>query len=1181
MLKTSWRIYKKNKSIVNSMCSGLSIFALAFATSANAELPTGGQYVAGSGSIASSGNIMDINQSTNRGIINWGGFNIGQGNVVNINNGTGATLNRVISNSPSSIYGQLNATGSAYLINQNGVVVGNTGVINTGGNFVASTLDTSDKNFVDGGDIKLQANGKNADIVNLGKISAGGDAVLIGRNVLNQGDLKAGKTAALAAGDEVLLTDSNSAIDRVYVNLGQGSVTNSGVINGANAELKASSGNIYSMAIKNDGVVRASGLQNQGGRLILGSNQGLVENTGTLDASSETGIGGDVKIEAQNINLAPKSMIDASGALGGGKVLIGGGAQGRDTTIKNAKINNIDKDATINVSATKAGNGGSAVVWSDNKTSFKGTIDARGAGITSKGGDVEVSSKNELVFASWNVDTRGGEQGQDGTLLIDPTNIRIIDGSATGTVDPTSNTLTDADIQNHLQTRGSLVVTTAIGGSQEGDITVDNNVNVAWSRNNTLLLRADRDVNLAGTFDASAATGTANIRVDAARDINVASNTILKSGKSGEVTLNAAVRQIPVSGSSPDYVSQWKDTRGAVAFGDNVQITANNVNLRSGKTSADARTNLGSSVKLNPANTSGYAGIQALGFNNINLNSNNNSDIVTNNGSVILVGKNITIDESIKTKGDLYLSAAAFDNSTNNFVPVNSDNVTNARDDYRSDGWKTNKGTVNFSGNNLLLDICCGITITSGLSDDNTRTNLTSPTVTFAYNNSYNIYQWFEVKGFENFNTTIEGNSLKSNSFVDIRNSNNTINYDAMAGVNIPTSTEIPAGETSDAFSYLRIMGGVHNSSNVYSDNIFNAGTTTFDNTLKGSALIVSADKDLIITSGVNDGTRTSITDGTDTTPEGVSYAGRTDNVKLQYKTGESNFEGNVRVEGFRDIALDTSDISGNLVATGNITTYSSNLTNINDNLTAANMRLISEKDIYLRNASTLTASGNATLVVDEQSPFKASDGKLVTQANTNVNASTIALFTSRQPLNILNGKLNTNNFFAGLQYQDTGSEIWNSFFQANNRSAKNPFVVYYKDSGNPQIVFSRPDCSVNPSASGCSNFVEGPDDAREYRINLTEYNSNVGEETLAEGNSTQIRKAEFFTATSAPIYLDNRLTTEERIRTAAAFPLQIVGATLSGFNTVPGFAGIAMALNTVTEGISDVVVGTNSNTPR
>ena len=76
-------------------------------------LPAGGQFVAGTGSIGGSGTSLIINQTSSRGVVDWTSFSIGNGNHVDFNNGTGATLNRVTGGSPSSILGALSATGAS------------------------------------------------------------------------------------------------------------------------------------------------------------------------------------------------------------------------------------------------------------------------------------------------------------------------------------------------------------------------------------------------------------------------------------------------------------------------------------------------------------------------------------------------------------------------------------------------------------------------------------------------------------------------------------------------------------------------------------------------------------------------------------------------------------------------------------------------------------------------------------------------------------------------------------------------------------------------------------------------------------------------------------------------------------------------------------------------------------
>jgi filamentous hemagglutinin family protein len=154
------------------------------------SLPTGGTVASGNVSISStSPTSLTISQSSRTGIVNWSSFSVGQGNQVQFNNGSGATLNRVTGNVPSSINGVLSATGSVYLVNPSGVVVGPSGEVKTGGSFVASTLDVKDAEFPRRRIADLQRQQQRS-VVNLGKIgSSKGDVVLIARQVRNEGSL--------------------------------------------------------------------------------------------------------------------------------------------------------------------------------------------------------------------------------------------------------------------------------------------------------------------------------------------------------------------------------------------------------------------------------------------------------------------------------------------------------------------------------------------------------------------------------------------------------------------------------------------------------------------------------------------------------------------------------------------------------------------------------------------------------------------------------------------------------------------------------------------------------------------------------------------------------------------------------------------------------------------------------
>ena len=113
-------------------------------------MPQGGQFKAGAGTITTQSTAVDISQSSARGVIDWSSFSIGNGNTVNVNNGNGATLGASPATQLSQIDGTLNATGHFYLVNPQGVVIGENGVVTTGGHFVAATLDTGNDRFMNG-----------------------------------------------------------------------------------------------------------------------------------------------------------------------------------------------------------------------------------------------------------------------------------------------------------------------------------------------------------------------------------------------------------------------------------------------------------------------------------------------------------------------------------------------------------------------------------------------------------------------------------------------------------------------------------------------------------------------------------------------------------------------------------------------------------------------------------------------------------------------------------------------------------------------------------------------------------------------------------------------------------------------------------------------------------------------
>ena len=199
-------------------------------------LPVAGQVNGGAATITSNANQMDINQSSQRAIIDWNSFNIGSGETVNFNQpgSTAISLNRIHDANPSQIDGALNANGNVWLVNSNGIAFGANAQVNVGG-LLATTSDISNSNFMSGNYVFDIIGNPLAWITNAGHIhiADGGLAALVGPNVTNSGAIMAdlgqvqlgsGDTFALdlygdglinlAASDAILnqLVDNNGSI---------------------------------------------------------------------------------------------------------------------------------------------------------------------------------------------------------------------------------------------------------------------------------------------------------------------------------------------------------------------------------------------------------------------------------------------------------------------------------------------------------------------------------------------------------------------------------------------------------------------------------------------------------------------------------------------------------------------------------------------------------------------------------------------------------------------------------------------------------------------------------------------------------------------------------------------------------------------------------------------------------
>jgi filamentous hemagglutinin family protein len=464
------------------------------------NLPTGGSVAAGSVTIAQpSATQLNLTQTGQSAVVNWQSFSIGQGSAVNIQqpSSTSALLNRVTGDTASTIAGSLTANGQVYLVNPNGIAITPTGVVNTGGGFVASTLGISDADF-QSGKRSFNGNGASAAVSNAGLITVGrgGYAALVGGSVANTGKIfvPLGKVG-LGSGESATLDFSGDGFLQVALPTKAGGsgalINNSGSIRATGGSVIISAATAREAArnaVNISGIVQARSIGGRSGSIFIGGGAGGVVNvSGRLSATARHATGGAVTVTGNDITLAG-ATVDASGKTGGGTVNIGGGAKGQGP-LQHADTVSIDKATAIRADATATGNGGHVVVWSDQLTTFAGLMTARGGSQGGNGGEAEVSGKAKLAYTGFT--DLSAVNGRFGTLLLDPYNVIISSGANNtgGSFDANTNdSIINAGTLMAALGAANVTITTGTSGTQAGNITVA--APLSWSTPTTLGLNA-------------------------------------------------------------------------------------------------------------------------------------------------------------------------------------------------------------------------------------------------------------------------------------------------------------------------------------------------------------------------------------------------------------------------------------------------------------------------------------------------------------------------------------------------------------------------------------------------------------------------------------------------------------------------------------------------------------------
>ena len=276
--------------------------AAVFADAASAQaLPTGGATTQGSATISTpTSTSMVVSQSSQRAILEWTSFNIGNGASVTFSQpgASSIAVNRVgVAAGASAIDGMLNANGHVMILNPNGVMFGATASVNVGG-LIASTGNINDDAFMTGGSFAITGATSGA-ISNAARPVAGhldrgitvsdaGLVAFVAPSVSNSGTIQATGGRIVLASAQAATISMNAGLYEIVINQGvaNGTLANTGTLTTGSAAgsivLSArDAANIVSGAINLEGVQQASRIEVHGGHVVLKSDLDAAVVTGT------------------------------------------------------------------------------------------------------------------------------------------------------------------------------------------------------------------------------------------------------------------------------------------------------------------------------------------------------------------------------------------------------------------------------------------------------------------------------------------------------------------------------------------------------------------------------------------------------------------------------------------------------------------------------------------------------------------------------------------------------------------------------------------------------------------------------------------------------------------------------------------------------------------------------------
>ncbi len=623
-------------------------------------LPTGGTVVAGSATLTSSSKpasaVLTVDQTSQRAVIDWNTFNLGSAAQVNfVAPGSGAaTLNEVVSANPSQIFGKITGNGQVFLVNPNGVLFGKSATVDVG-SLTATTNGISNADFM-AGNITLTRNGATASVVNEGSLHAGigGYIALLAPEVRNSGVVVAHLgTVAMAAGDAITLkfdgthlagiTTTPSTIAALVQNK-SAVIAPGGIIILSAPALDRVQGGV----VNNSGTLEASGMSSAGGRIVLEGGTVQQAAGGKIDASGTSG--GSVQINAtQNISLAGTVSAGATGTSAGqgGSITL---TAGHDVTLQNASLETAGSTAGGRISIQGGGQTPTSTPGAGAPTvALQGDTRVDASSTLGRGGDVTLTADQVGLFDTTSIDASGATGG--GNVFVG------------GGFHGANASITDArqTVMARTATIDANATQSGTGGNvavwSDGETSFGGNIQAgggsAAGDGGFVEVSSKGKLNFLGNVDASAPHGAAGTLLLDPQDIDVI------TGGSAILTTNELAFATNIGGTSnidPNTITALTNGGTAVTLQANNDLTISNAIITSGSVTGGALTfQAGRSIAVNASVISNNGNISfSANDNDPNLvSSDRRSGIATfANNSIIDAGSgNVSITMNSGTAG--------------------------------------------------------------------------------------------------------------------------------------------------------------------------------------------------------------------------------------------------------------------------------------------------------------------------------------------------------------------------------------------------------------------------------------------------------------------------------------------------------------------------------------------------